>query len=340
MAEAEKPRICFITTPGEITQLEDRYGDPREIAPDLNQIAKVDVVRLDQPLWEVATNPILETVHSLYDDYDAFVVTGQKDGLQFLAPRLAFAFGPNLDKTVVVTGCNIPAAFVHSGASERLVRAAMVAATPFKEVVIAFESSVVRGTSFQIGPHGSLNLLAYDSYYQPYGHLGEIIGIGVEINHLRKPQSGVINFLSDFENNIVSVGINPGTEPELVEPATVNRAGVIFSVDGKSLPSQHPYSFLPLVMGLSLKGIPVLVASRVRDTTAEDQTRYEGESVIEQLGGIVVRNMNLMVAVTKFTWVLRRVAEEIAAGKIAEVGKVSRVKEWMNKSLRGRIWSK
>ncbi len=289
---------------------------------------------------ERSVNPktVAEAVYSRLDRYDGFVVTAGKEDLQILAPRLAFALGPNLDRTVVVAGSDIPATYVHSGAREDLVRAAMVAKSPFKEVVIAFNLAVVRGTSFQLGLRGSTHLFDYNSYYE-YGHLGEITSLGLEINHIRDAQSGTVNFLPDIDDNIVSFGISPGIEPELIEPATEGRAGVIFSTDGKALPSQKPYSLLPLVSRLIGKNIPILVTSRVRDAVlGEDhQARYGGESVIEQLGGIIVRNMNFMVATTKFSWVLRRVAEEIADGKVLSANKIARVKEWMETSYVGEF---
>lgn len=323
----EKPRICFITTPGEITQLKTGYGDPRQISPNLVDIADVAVVRMDQKRLP-DTSAVVEAIYSRLDNFDGFVMTAGKHELQTIAPRLAFALGPNLDKTVVVTGSNIPASFVHSGARERLVRAAMVAGAPFKEVVIAFDELAVRGTSSQVGFKGSANLLAYNSYYED-GHLGEITALGLEVNHTRKFESGIVNLLPDINNNVVSFGITPGIEPELIEPLTEGKSGVIFSTDGKALPSQEPYSLFPLVIRLIGRGIPILVASTVRDATLGIQAPYVEESAVEELGGIVVRNMNFMVATTKFCWVLSRVAEEIANGKIPLEGKIARVKQWM-----------
>ncbi|MDP3974351.1 MAG: asparaginase domain-containing protein [Candidatus Daviesbacteria bacterium] len=323
----EKPRICFITTPGEITQLKSGYGDPRQISPGLINIADVAVVRMDKARF-VDPKTVAEAVYSRLDRYDGFVVTAGKEDLQILAPRLSFALGPNLDKTVAVTSSNIPASFVHSGARERLVRAAMVAGAPFKEVVIAFDELAVRGTSSQVGFKGSVNLLAYNSYYED-GHLGKITALGLEINHVRKSESGIVNLLPDINNNVVSFGITPGTEPELIEPLTEGKSGVIFSTDGKALPSQDPYSLFPLARRLIEKGIPILVANTVRDATLGIQAHYMEESAVEELGGIVVRNMNFMVATTKFCWVLSRVAEEVANGKIPLERKIARVKQWM-----------
>lgn len=326
--EAEKPSICFITLGGEITKLEDRYADPREISPALTKIAAIDVVRLEKPQQDIAdlTRGATEVIYSHLNDYDGFVVTAGKYDLQTIAPRLSFAFGPNLDRTVVVTGSNIPAAFLHGGASAGLVRAAMVASVPFKEVVIAFEASIVRGVSFQVGVAGSPDMLAYHSY-TPYGHLGEITALGVEINYLEQFEPGEVNFYPDFEFKTPSFVLSPGTEPELVEPIALGGRGIILASNGPNLPTEEYYSFIDLIAKSYRKGIPVLIAGRTLRFGDHRLFRDQGDEI---LGVIIARGLNYEVASAKFGWVLRRVAEEITTGKTAEEDKIARVKEWMN----------
>jgi len=61
-----------------------------------------------------------------YKDYDGFVIIHGTDTMAFTASTLSFMF-ENLNKTVVVTGSQIPIAQLRSDANDNLLGALMVA---------------------------------------------------------------------------------------------------------------------------------------------------------------------------------------------------------------------
>ncbi|MDO8658679.1 MAG: asparaginase domain-containing protein [Candidatus Levybacteria bacterium] len=341
----EHSRICFITTPGEITWTgNSKYDDPTNIAPYLNRVADIDVVKLDQIHQpKDLSKEVAEAIHSRLNEYNGFVVTAGKFDLQYIAPRLAFAFGPNLNRTIIVTGSNIPASAILSNARETLIRAAIAANTPFNEVAILFNDLILRGVSYQLKPDGS------NITYRPYrsqeqnlnrysGQLGEVTANGVEIDCLQtKTTSGKMKFLPDVESNIVSFGISPGTEPEFIEEVALRSAGLVLYSETAHLPSREPYSFLPLVNNLTRKEIPTLVLGRAINDPSIGHKLSAGERIIDKLGGITTRHMNPTVAVTKFSWVIKRVEEQIASGDISKEDKITKIKEWMGKPYVGEF---
>ena len=80
-----------------------------------------------------------------YKNYDGFVIVHGTDTLAYTASTLSFMF-ENLNKTVVVTGSQIPISTLRSDAVDNLLGALMVAG-PFQipEVVVYFDNKILRG---------------------------------------------------------------------------------------------------------------------------------------------------------------------------------------------------
>jgi len=88
---------------------------------------------------------IAQVVEKNYRDYDGFVIIHGTDTMAYTASTLSFMF-ENLNKTVVVTGSQIPISNLRSDAVDNLLGALMVAG-PFQipEVVIYFDNKILRG---------------------------------------------------------------------------------------------------------------------------------------------------------------------------------------------------
>lgn len=341
MSEKEKPKICFITTPGEITRLNTGFATPLEISPRLSDVVNVDVVNLvgtEQNIIEL-TKLAAEVIHHRLGNYAGFVVTGYTVALQFMAPRLAFAFGPSLDKTIAVTGSGIPAHESHSAASLDFLNAAMVAAkNPFKEVVITYGDYITRGTNFRVGNVGYAQRMVYEPYSQPKGYLGTFTIGGVEVNHSRKtPQDRKDTFQNDFESEIASFIISPGTEPGFLRGLDrTDMKGVVIYSPSLSLPEVAPYAFPSVIDEYARANIPVLITTTtVNDAVGAELTPYQ--EYLEGLGAILGRYMNPEVALTKFSWAISRVNSQIAAGGLQQERRISAIREIMKKPYVGEF---
>lgn len=335
MRNAEKPRIYFVNTPGEITRAVEGHDSPLEVSPSLRRTAEVDVIDLTEPNIDIVelSMRVADTIHPRLGDYDGFVVTAGKDFIPYIAPRLAFAFGPSLDRTVVVTGTNISATFEHSGASVDLIRAALVASHPFKEVVVNFNDLITRGVDSELRPMGG-TLRAYKPHSHQHGYLGQFTSAGVEVNHQRVFKSGEDSFHNKFENRVVTISVDPGSDPRVYGSlVTSGVQGLILESPAWNVPSREPYSFIPLISDFTRHNLPVMLTSRSVDTLADEQ--LAGETLMEALNCVASRFMTPEVATVKFSWVIAGVSDEITAGTLPEKEKLPKIKELMRKPYVG-----
>lgn len=339
MVNTERGTIGFIPTSGEMMRSGNRLS-PLGSLSHLNEIVDIKVldgIRVEAGAPDPSVEQIAEMIHAQMSQHSGFVVTVGKYDIQHLAPRLAFALGPNLNKTVVVAGTNISADFPHSRAPENLVEAAMIANMPFREVVISFGDCVVRGTDSRARSMGSSSNLIYESRSDPkYGHLGEITGSGVEVNHLRSPQEGKDSFHNDFETKILAFSATPGFQAELYEDAAFKSKGVIIEMPDWALPIKEPYSILPLIDDITRRNIPVMLTSRVDDTLMGAGESHS-ERMMEVFRGVVGRFMGIETATAKFSWAIRVVDNEIAQGKLSESDKLARVKDLIQRPYVGEF---
>ncbi len=327
MVRAEAPVINIINTPGEINRIRTGFAHPFEVSPHLREMPNVEVVNLADSRMGIVelAKQVADTIHT--SEASGFVVTTRAVDIQYVAPRLAFAFGPNLDKTVVVTGSNISAEYGHSKAREEFVKGVITAQTPFNEVVVAFEDRILRATTCRIQNYGRSTSVLYETPGKPFDYLGEIGADGVYIKNIQeRDMDGEDTFHNDFETKISVIPITPGLEPEFYRES-LNSRGVVIESVAWNIPTRGEYSFVPLISELVRNNIPVMLTSKVIADRDSALQLLRGESIINLCGGVSAIGMSHEVAIAKFSWAIRRVDEEIASGKLPEDDRIARVNE-------------
>lgn len=342
MPDVEKPKICFISLPGEITQSKNGFVSPLEVSPRLTEVVNPDVVDLTQTKDVVEWARLsAEVIHSRRNDYKGFVVTGYKDALQFIAPRLAFAFGPSLDKTIVVSATQIPAPEPQSAASLHLIWAAMAANTPFREVVISYNDLVLRGTNFRVGSSGYSQSISYEPYSQSQDYLGRFAVGGVGVQHQREVPKGNDTFHNIFENRIAQISIHPGLNPDFISrllkmPEIEDMKGLVLESPSLSLMNMPPYDLTCVIDSFKRANIPVLITTTVADDQIGEELSPYQEN-LEGLGAILGRFMNPVVAVTKFSWAIGSANSRIKSGDLSEEQRLPQIQEIMKKPYVGEF---
>ncbi len=343
MTEQHKPRICIVNTPGEINASRSGFVSPLEVAPKLQTIADVDVLELHDSNRDLSliSSDIAEIIHARRKSYRGFVVTGAKYDLHLIASRLAFAFGPGLDKTVALTGTDIPAYEIISNASQDLARATMVAASNFNEVVISYDDSILRGVTARMTTHGFSSRMTYEPPWGKYELMGAITASGLEL-YQRKETKAEDTFHNDFQRGIPTVSLHPGSDPEFtsesVASASENLKGLVFIVPSFSqlTAARMPYSHLGLLVDLKRDGIPVLITKDTLDTP-EDLSNSFHEEALMRFDAIPGKYMSPQVAIAKFSWAVGRVTKQIELGEVAAKDKIARVSEIMRKPYVGEF---
>jgi 60kDa lysophospholipase len=104
---------------------------------------------------------IANAIKEHYLDYDGFVVCHGTDTLAYTSSTLSFIL-ENLNKTVVVTGSQIPLSELKNDAADNLLGAILVAGHfIIPEVVVYFRNKLLRGN--RTCKHSSNKLNAFDS---------------------------------------------------------------------------------------------------------------------------------------------------------------------------------
>src|SRR5215813_499072 len=124
MRSRERKRICLFRTGGTIGMVRQTVGDKEILRPpkddedflaltktkeEANTIADIHYVSLMNkdstnmvPAdWTIIANAIHDRLN---DGFDGFVVAHGTDTMHFTSSALAFAFGPNLNVPIVLTG--------------------------------------------------------------------------------------------------------------------------------------------------------------------------------------------------------------------------------------------
>lgn len=140
-----------------------------------------------------------EVIERNYRDYDGFVIVHGTDTMAYTASTLSFMF-ENLNKTVVVTGSQIPIAELRSDAVDNLLGALMVAG-PFQipEVVIYFDNKILRGN--RSTKESSSKMTAFNSPNMPPLAIFDV-ALVVEWHRVLKHNKGSLKVFKDMNTNI------------------------------------------------------------------------------------------------------------------------------------------
>jgi L-asparaginase len=160
-----KPSILLIYTGGTIGMVKDhetgllRPFDFSGIEKQVPEIKKFDLnlhtISLDVLIDSSNINPdfwvkIAKIIKQNYDLYDGFVVLHGTDTMAYTASALSFMF-ENLEKTIVLTGSQLPIGTLRTDGKENLITSIEIAAARINnspavpEVCIYFENKLFRG---------------------------------------------------------------------------------------------------------------------------------------------------------------------------------------------------
>ena len=130
----------------------------------------IDSSNLTPDHWVKITNVIEEN----YSKFDSFIILHGTDTLQYTASALSFML-ENLQKTVIITGSQIPLSEIRNDAFDNLIGSLLIAGHfVIPEVCIFFRDKLLRGNCSK--KVDSMSLQAFDSPNLPA--LGQI-GINI-----------------------------------------------------------------------------------------------------------------------------------------------------------------
>ena len=154
-------KVCIINTGGTLGMNRGSKGYQAENGFLAKQLVSIpELARPEMPNYEILNfDPVMDSsdmmpndwqkiagrIHEHYDEFDGFVIVHGTDTMAYTASALSFML-QGLNKTVILTGSQIPLSEVRNDARENLITALMVAADfDVPEVCVLFGEHLLRG---------------------------------------------------------------------------------------------------------------------------------------------------------------------------------------------------
>jgi L-asparaginase len=177
---------------------------------DYHSISRqIDSSDMTPEIWE----ELAHIIENKYDNYDGFVILHGTDTMSYTASALSFML-ENLNKTVVLTGSQLPMSFLRNDAHDHFITSLIIASeSRAPEVCIYFENKLFRGNRTT-----KLNAENFDAFFSGnYAPLAEA-GLDINYNHsqITKPKKGKLKVHYGFNQNIAILKIFPGITQEVM----------------------------------------------------------------------------------------------------------------------------
>lgn len=279
----------------------DTLADYIQIYQDKYKFEYEDLLDLDssnmQPeQWKL----IARRVFRALDEYHAIIITHGTDTMSYTASALSY-FLRNLDKSVVLTGSQLPIQEPMTDAIINLYTAIEAIENNVIGVSVAFNRKIINGT--RAVKISTMGFDAFESINADY--LGELFADGTRIIKTREITA---NSMRSLEDNICCdvflLKLLPGTKPEIFDAIVeLGYRGLVLEAFGAGGIHYLERDLLAKMDLMASKGITVIVCSQCLYEHC-DLSIYEVGQKLLAKGVISGRDMTTEAAATKLMWAL------------------------------------
>lgn len=291
---------------------------------DYKDILNLDSSNIQPEEWKTIAGSVYENL----DKYDGIVITHGTDTMAYTSSMLCFMLR-NLNKSVVLTGSQMPISAPLTDARTNLYSAFAAVDSGIKGVSIAFNRKLINGC--RAVKTRTMGFDAFESVNAPY--LGEIFSDGFRINNMPSCMNGYDEQNEDkktvLKDNICTdvflLKLIPSTKPEIFDILPdLNYKGIIIETFGAGGMHFIRRDLSEKLKNLTERGISVVACSQCLYEHSDFSLYEVGQKVLSH-GVIPGRDMTTEAAVTKLMWALgqtenldeiRRIFETNYAGEV------------------------
>ena len=239
---------------------------------------------------------LARVIETNYEKYDSFVVAHGTDTMAYTASALAFML-QGLDKSVILTGSQIPLCEVRSDARDNLITALLIAANySIPEVCILFGENLFRGcrarkeSVYDFDAYGSPNDL-------PIGEIGTRIRIFENRVLHRKPEP--FHVVPFQKTRLGTFRLFPGISADVLENLLLQPLqALILQTYGVGTGPTHDKDFLRVLTEATERDVVIVSCSQCRHGTVSPRD-YAAGSALADSGVVSGGDMTIEATIAK-----------------------------------------
>ncbi|KAL0209577.1 hypothetical protein RCL1_008415 [Eukaryota sp. TZLM3-RCL] len=316
---------------GHYTPIAGYLSDLMRLNPQLNDVdlnIRYDILEYSPLLDSSNMNcshwiRLASDIADNYDNYDGFVIIHGTDTLAYTSSAISFLL-ENLNKTVVVTGSQIPLVETYSDGWNNLIGSMIIAGKQrIPEVTVFFNNVLYRGNRVRKFSNWDLSAFA-SGMYAPLGFWGGSFFLDTNVV-LKYPTKPFRLVPSNMENNVAMFPFFPSIPStyinHILEP---HIKGLVILAYGMGNGPDFNTALMNELSSANEKGIILVDATQCFKGNV-DLTHYGTGDSMAQVGCISALDMTPEAAFTKLMFLLGRDLS------------VERIKELMTVNLRGEL---
>jgi lysophospholipase len=246
---------------------------------------------------------IAQCIFDNYKQYDGFVILHGEDTMAYTASLLSFVL-ENLQKTVCLTGSQLPLTELRNDSLDNLLGALLVAgAFLIPEVVLYFSNKLFRGN--RASKVSAASLAAYNSVnLDPLGAFG--VTFDVRWDLVLQYPNGHIELSKTLEEEISYLVISPCLNIRTLELALQNSKAVVISGYGMgNIPTQNDKLMKVLKQAVD-NGVIVCIKTQCGHGGVNEV--YETGKKLSEMGCVLTADMTIECIFAKLMYLMGKVS--------------------------------